>query len=568
MSERIMLCLDEATYMNPELIGLGDEPIEAHAWLDVLSTGDEARTWAQSQPEIGEAWVVSCDDVEPINLAATLKSDRPDLRVCLVTGEPCGSLFSRAHTAEIDEVLEMSAFLKRYAQAKRERAGEQPSGLKGQAKKAAAGSEPHPEQEQEQKPPAKKRIHFGLRSRQSEARAREGGLQRIDRDASDTNGVASQQASAPKQAPAATMEHASATQQASALAPQSAATMRHASAPQQAPATTLAPQLEQTLALQQGSTLLSAMVAPAPQPAPAPAPQPAPVPQPAPASQPALRPQLQTAQLQAPAAGRAFMLTVVSGSGGAGKSAVSAIAALVACNAGHRTLLLDCDLQFGDVAGMVGARDPLRIDEALAHPDRLEHELAAAGDLVVLGAPERLETAEQVVAHLPGLIDQLLPHFDAIVANTGASWAEQHAALLERSSAALFLIDQRVSSVRACQHAFELCARCGIATGPFQFALNRCAKGAPLTPSDVSAVLQGAPVYELKEGGRDVEDYLSAGAASELLEMHNEFALSVQRVVEHIVPAVGEGAPAVAPKPEQRSILRRHGAHGKRKRGR
>ena len=163
---------------------------------------------------------------------------------------------------------------------------------------------------------------------------------------------------------------------------------------------------------------------------------------------------------------------------------------------------------------------------------------------------------------LPDLLDRLSEEFDVIIANTGASWAEQHAALLERSSVALFLIDQRASSVRACKHALELCARCGIATNPFQFALNRCVKGAPLTSVDVSCALQGAPVFELKDGGRAVEEYLSGGGAADLIEERNEFARSLEQVMERLLPGgIVEATALVASEPSRRRPLLRRGRH-------
>ena len=38
---------------------------------------------------------------------------------------------------------------------------------------------------------------------------------------------------------------------------------------------------------------------------------------------------------------------------------------------GKSTLLLDFDLQFGDMAELAGVQHPLRIDEAIANPERL-----------------------------------------------------------------------------------------------------------------------------------------------------------------------------------------------------
>ena len=126
-----------------------------------------------------------------------------------------------------------------------------------------------------------------------------------------------------------------------------------------------------------------------------------------------------------------------------------------------------------------------------------------------------------MVERAPQLLDQLTARFDVVVANTGAAWAEQHALLLERSSKALFLIDQRPSSLRACQHALDLCARCGIATGPFLYAVNRCSKNALFTSIDVSCSLRGAHVFELKDGGGEANIVRFPESRHEIFSMPN-----------------------------------------------
>lgn len=407
MTARVALCVDEATCRNPEIIGLDGEMLDSQEWLAVYTAGNDARRGIAEDEGLAEAWVVSSNDVEPINLAATLKADRPGLHVALVTFESNGSLFSRAHTALIDEVVDRAQFLRRYA---------------------------------DMKPGFKQQEH-----RSDHAR-----------------------------------------------------------------------------------TLPNAPIA---------------------------------------TAGRAFLLPVVSGSGGAGKSSVSVMGAHIAQSMGHRTLLLDYDLQFGDAALMAGFENALAIDEAIARPDQLARELKQ-GSLTVLAAPARLEAADAVVRAMPQFLDDVSSSFDVIVANTGAAWAEQHAALLERCSAALFLVDQRASSVRACRHALELCARCGIASGPFQFALNRCSKNAPLTSADVSCALDGAPVFELKDGGRDVEDYLGAGASAELLETRNEFCTSLEYVMSRVLPSGSVFPDWNIAQEKPRVQQRKRGRHVGRKRGR
>ena len=237
-------------------------------------------------------------------------------------------------------------------------------------------------------------------------------------------------------------------------------------------------------------------------------------------------------------------MPVVSGSGGAGKSTVSALLALLAHAMGLSTLLLDFDLQFGNMAEMLGAADPLTIDDVLAVPARIDALRADGRAPALLAAPRHLEDAESIAAQAPELLGRLSERFDMIVANTGAAWAEQHAVLLERSSKALFLVDQRASSLRACRHALDLCARCGIATGPFSYAVNRCAKGAAFTSIDVSCALGGAHVFELADGGRDVEELLGAGAPFELVDARNPLCASVERLLREVLPdAAGLEAP-------------------------
>ena len=523
MGAKVAVCVEEEACRNPQIIGLEGERFDSQSWLDVYTSGEETRRSLDENEgkEVNELWVVSCDDVEPINLAATMKADRPDMTVRLVTSEACGSLFSRAHTAGIDEVVDFRGFFSRYAQAKKaqgdisgdvmqsEKPGEKGDGGQGGSIEAASdGGRDGSTEMTSDDAQAGKAEAAGTSSKLVSPKDPESIGNNVSPEPNEGKGGAVPQTEAQS-----TSDDAG------------------------------------------GGVIESIEIAFSGQDTVMPTAQ-------------FLQAQPVTALAATAVDSRAFVITVVSGSGGAGKSAVSALGAIIASRWGYKTLLLDCDLQFGDVACMVGAENPLCVDEALLHPERLEAEAVQAKQLTVLAAPSRLEASEEVVRQLPKLLDAVSGMFEVIVVNTGASWAEQHAVLLERSSVAMFLIDQRVSSVRACRHALELCARCGIAATPFQFALNRCAKGAPLSTIDVSNALQGVPLFELKDGGRDVEDYLSGGAARDLIEANNEFAKSLERVLERLLP----GGARVTPEPEkgagEKRAFRRRMRHAAAKRGR
>lgn len=437
MGEHVALCVDESTVRNPVLIGLEDEALASQRWLDVYTTGGDARQAIAKSEALAEAWVISCEDVDAINLAAALKADNPELCVWLVSFDICGSLKSRAHTASIDRVVNRNGFISRYAEMKRRL------------------SKPHA----------------------TALHAAESPLRHVDVPF-DGEG---EEAPVPGRAPVGAL---ASSEKANGVHAQ------HPNTPGEIGSTTgISPMQPPRLA--HGSQ-----------------------------------------------ARQAFFLPIVSGSGGSGKSSVAAMAALIAHKWGQRTLLVDLDLQFGDVASMLGVEKPLTIDVALTSPKSVTCSGDHAQAPLVLAPPGRLESSEAIARAMPRFLDMVRPGFDIVIANTGATWTDLHIALLEQASAALFVIDQRASSVRACKRALELCARCGIASGPFRFAVNRCSKAALLTSIDVACALQGVSAFELKDGGRDVEECLSSGAALELLSSHNDFCSSLELVMERLVPDV------------------------------
>lgn len=236
----------------------------------------------------------------------------------------------------------------------------------------------------------------------------------------------------------------------------------------------------------------------------------------------------------------AHILSVVSASGGSGKSTISALSALISQELGFKTLLFDGDMQFGDMQYFLADEKPLTIDKVLAEQHLISQLKPKGSRPALLAAPAHLEQSETLSSGIPHLLDILKPSFDVIVVNTGAFWMDQHVSLLERSSTGLFLVDQHASSIRACKHALDLCVRCGIAISPFLFAINRCARNAPFTSIDVSCALQGVHVVELQDGGREVSDLLSAGLPSELIETRNELSQSIEKMLLDILPETEE----------------------------
>lgn len=396
MKGKIVLCADSQTLEHPEFIGLDDIRLDKVPWLIPISDPGEARAFVKESESIESIWVISSDDVDALNLAASLRKDDPVIEVVLALSETSGSLLSRASSAGVTEVLGLTRLCERFA------------------------------------------VESARRNRMEEIGA---------------------------------------------------------------------------LAIFEGEGERSALTGARGEP---------------------MRENVQKGLSHS----GSFIATFLSGSGGAGKSTITTLAAYLCARRGWRTLAFDADLQFGDLGDLARIQSRCSVDDVLEDPSRVATlvDECAVGEPCLISAPQRLERFETIAQHVCEVLECCSRSFEVILVNTGSSWAEYHASLLESSDAAVFILDQRASSVRACKHALDLCARMGIASGAFSYALNRCHRSAHFTAIDVATSMQGVHVMELNEGGSDVEELLGAGLAHELIADRNDLCVSIDSMLDEMLP--------------------------------
>lgn len=430
---KVMLCVDSYAAKDSTLIGLQENDLDGIDWLLVVPNGCQAR---EKLNQVDKVWVVSSDDIEPINLAAALKKDDSDKDIILVSSQESGSFLSRCLSAGIMARNGFS-FVKDFENTKQ---------------------------------------FFAHR----ESRTSKPG-----RTSFESNSIVGFEIEEPD-----------------ILDKEKLIPIREGYAKDNFEKVLVPSRAEQII---QGSF-----------------------------------PVVEHDK-------KAFVFAVVSGNGGVGKSSVSAILGAMLQSLGKKTLLLDADLQFGDLKYLLGLQDEIDITDILANPERVLS-LKPSGDMpALIASPKKLEHSEIVINRMSELITYLKGYFDYIVINTGSFWSEQHAQILEEADSVLFLLDQRPSSIRSCSHVLDLCSRCGIATQSFTFLLNHCSRHALFTSLDVSCALQGVPVRELKDGGKEVSDYLGSGALLELLESNNAFCESLRAFLYEQLPDIlidGSGKPA------------------------
>ncbi len=552
----IVLCVDSESFQHPQLIGLDDVSFSSLPWLMVFTDAQTARDFVKSSSCIDEVWVVSSDNVSAINLAAALKHDNPQHCVYLVTFKRTGSLISCMRAAGINGSLSRQGFTARFALERQRRSGVQsetslPTDAErdyGVAERAASVA---PQESQASCDDERFMLKEPLSADVVAAYEPKNQSKLTPKHAQDmSDNKVDAKADVHEQVPSSQHTQVSTQTSSQPTAPETSSEMPYAES-------------EQTRAASQSPTAAAHGTSQA-------------VPKQAQTSDASSDANIvgdsETSDKSGGASpieekrqkrGSAFVLSIVSGSGGVGRSTVAALSAFCAQQRGYRTLLLDCDLQFGDLHYFMGIDSPVRVEDVLNDPLALQS-LEDRGDSPALVASlGHLEDAETLARMLPQVIDILSENFDVIVVNTGASWAEQHAVILECSSCALFLVDQRASSVRSCRRALDLCKRCGIASGAFAYAVNRCCRGALLTSVDVSCALQGVHVFELKDGGNIVEELLGAGMAFELVRERNDLCESIENMLDEVLPLDRLNNVAM-PRDGQRTG-RRHGGGSARK---
>lgn len=230
---------------------------------------------------------------------------------------------------------------------------------------------------------------------------------------------------------------------------------------------------------------------------------------------------------------KCWIMSVFSGSGGAGKSAVSAVSADLLSALGLKVLLFDADFQLGDLSLAFRNHEVIPGEALIKTSAPLKN---FEGDLAIVGAPTNLEMCDALVSRLPAIAAEATNYFDAIVFNTGANWSEAHVNLLKLSDLNLFLIDQRVSSIRGLKRVLDLCTRLNLSTLNFAFALNKCEKKAAITPIDVVDALRIKECFEIKQGTMKVEESISSGFVEDLVKERNPMAVSLFEILKSSCP--------------------------------
>jgi pilus assembly protein CpaE len=209
--------------------------------------------------------------------------------------------------------------------------------------------------------------------------------------------------------------------------------------------------------------------------------------------------QVQRAVLKEAKARIGKIVTIMSPKGGAGKTMTTANVALQLAMWGDpgRVVIVDADLQFGDIC-IAMQIDPIHtIVEAAADLDRLDDELLESllstheSGLRVLAAPLEPSLADkvstQVVVRVLGMLKRM---FDYVVIDTAPFLDEPVLSILERSDDVLLVVEMDLPSVKNAKLALDTLKLLKFPLGKIKLVLNRMNSKARLDVGELERSLE------------------------------------------------------------------------------
>jgi pilus assembly protein CpaE len=198
--------------------------------------------------------------------------------------------------------------------------------------------------------------------------------------------------------------------------------------------------------------------------------------------------------------GPSRIITLVAPKGGVGKTALATNLAVALSGAQRKVVLVDLDLQFGDVAGCLSLKPENTIRDLAAAPDHLGHTALkvfltpATEDLFVLCAPESPAEGEEVDDRAVERAIRLVGgEFDQVVVDTSAGLSEPTLAAVELSTDLVFMCDLSAAAVRSLRKVIDALDRLGVDEPRRHFILNRADSRVGIEVDEAAAVV-GLPV--------------------------------------------------------------------------
>jgi pilus assembly protein CpaE len=252
------------------------------------------------------------------------------------------------------------------------------------------------------------------------------------------------------------------------------------------------------------------------------------------------------------------VVTVFSAKGGVGKTTLSTNLGTYFASTGTKTILLDLDLAFGDVAISLQLIPSKSVYDAVAMAGNLDEQAISSlvtthadSGLDVICAPNDPGDADRIpVSTITELIKVARQHYDFVFVDTPPSFTEHVLAACDMSDALVLIATLDIPAVKNLRVAMDTLDMIGSPKDARVIVLNRADAKVGLRPDDVVAAIKTPIAVNIPNSltvpasiNRGVPIVLDdpkgpvAVALRELAEVHVRQRFGVESVVETAAPA-------------------------------
>ncbi|MCX7970188.1 MAG: response regulator [Negativicutes bacterium] len=267
-----------------------------------------------------------------------------------------------------------------------------------------------------------------------------------------------------------------------------------------------------------------------------------------------------------PPAGR--VSTIFSSKGGIGKTTIAVnLAVALAHSCGEKVVIVDGNLQFGDVALFLNLNPQHTIadwvvDGAGDDPSELERYMTQYNEsLYVMAAPLRPEQAEVITAaHMGRLLQMLRTKFGQVVVDSGTQFNEVMLTILDISDRIFVVTALDIPTIKNVRLCLELMTSLGYGGDKVEIILNRSNAEGGMSIGEVEETLHRRFDATIPSDGRVVLNAVNRGVPFVMENYETAIAQSI-----YALASVVSGKPPVK-KPEagQGVVARLRGLFGNR----
>lgn len=258
------------------------------------------------------------------------------------------------------------------------------------------------------------------------------------------------------------------------------------------------------------------------------------------------------------------IITVFSTKGGVGKTTIAVnLAVALYQQTRKKVVLVDLDLQFGDVAIMLNVVPKRTISELVQEIAQLDSELLEAylvshsSGIKVLTAPLRPEYAELVTAsHVEKILNLLKENYDYIVVDTPSYFQETTLTALDLSNLILLLVSLELPTIKNVKLALEILDTLHH-KGKVKLVLNRSSSDIGVKCADMERSLNFQVAAHIPSDGRTVVAAVNKGIPFVISHPGSKIAEAIHELASLVIENGGRRLEQAAESKETKGILAR-----------